>query len=109
MTRVNFAPTAPAPIFNMDAGDGYAAARDRLLGFVGARAIDNVVVISGDIHSSWVADLRAAFDVPGSPVVATELVGTAISSTFSPGRGDGGRGAENGCSVNNRAFMRSTL
>ena len=84
MTRMNFAPTAPAPIFNMDAWDGYAAARNRLLGFVGDRAIPNVVVVTGDVHSSWVADLRADFDVAGSPVVATELVGTSITSSFAP-------------------------
>ena len=31
------------------------------------RGIDNVVVLTGDIHSSWVADLRADFDDPRSP------------------------------------------
>jgi alkaline phosphatase D len=84
MTRVNFTPTAPAALFNMDAWDGYVAARDRLLGFVGERAIPNVVVVTGDIHSSWVADLRASYDVPGAPVVATELVGPSITSSFAP-------------------------
>src|SRR5262245_10309555 len=84
MTRVNFAPTAPVPVLNMDAWDGYAAARNRILGFVGDRDIRNVVAITGDIHSSWVADLKANFDVPGSPVVATELIGTSISSDFAP-------------------------
>lgn len=84
MTRINFAPTAPVPLFNMDAWDGYVAARNRLLGFVERRRVDNVVVITGDIHSSWVADLEADFDAAGSPVVATELVGTSISSGFAP-------------------------
>jgi len=84
MSRVNFFPTGPAPLYNMDAWDGYAAARTRILEFVRDRQISNVVVLSGDIHSSWVANLRANFDQPGSPVVATELVGTAISSSFAP-------------------------
>jgi alkaline phosphatase D len=84
MARVNFAPTAPAPLFNMDAWDGYAAARNRILGFVAARAIPNVVVLTGDVHASFAADLRADFDAPGSPVVGTELVGTSITSTFAP-------------------------
>jgi|SRR5215510_2852373 len=38
----------------------------------------------GDIHSTWAADLRSNFDVTGSPVVATEFVGTSITSTFAP-------------------------
>jgi len=84
VTRVNFAPTLPTPVFNMDAWDGYVAARNRLLGFVRDRGVPNVVVLTGDIHSSWVADLKANFDEPGSPVVATELVGTSISSDFAP-------------------------
>jgi len=84
MTRINFAPTAPVGLFNMDAWDGYVAARNRLLGFVAQRQIDNVVVLSGDIHSSWVADLRSDFDAASAPVVATELVGTSITSTFAP-------------------------
>ena len=84
MTRINFAPTAPTPVYNMDAWDGYVAARNRLLGFVADGDIDNVVVLTGDIHSSWVADLKADFDAPGSPVVATELVGTSVTSTFAP-------------------------
>lgn len=84
MTRVNFAPTAPVPLYNMDAWDGYAAARNRILGFVRDHAVPNVIVLTGDIHSSWAADLRANFDAAGSPVVATELVGTSITSDFAP-------------------------
>ena len=30
MSRVNFAPTSPVPLYNMDAWDGYAAARNRV-------------------------------------------------------------------------------
>lgn len=85
VTRVNFfAPDVPTPIYNMDAWDGYVAARNRILGFVEDRGVRNVVVVTGDIHSSWVADLKANFDVPGSPIVATEFVGTSISSIFPP-------------------------
>src|SRR5262245_16719640 len=82
MSRVNFLPTAPAPLYNMDAWDGYAAARNRILGFVRDAGVPNVVVLTGDIHSSWVGDLRANFDDSGSPVVATEFVGTSITSEF---------------------------
>jgi alkaline phosphatase D len=55
--------------------DGYPAARRRLLEhLVGAR-VRNPVVLSGDWHTQWVNDL-----VHDERVVATELVGTAISS-----------------------------
>jgi alkaline phosphatase D len=84
MARVNFAPTLPAPLLNLDAWDGVAAARNRLLGFVRDAGVGNVVVLTGDIHSSWVADLKADFADPTSPVVATEFVGTSISSDFPP-------------------------
>ena len=40
-------------------------------------------MISGDLHSSWVNDIRLDYDDPDSPTVATEFVGTSISSDFS--------------------------
>src|SRR5262249_792075 len=39
-------------------------------------------VLGGDVHSFWVTDLKADFDNPRSPVVATEFVGTSITSQF---------------------------
>src|SRR6185503_21097100 len=42
----------------------------------------NPVVIGGDVHSFWVTDLKPDFDDPQSPVVATELVGTSITSQY---------------------------
>jgi alkaline phosphatase D len=39
-------------------------------------------VITGDIHSSWVHDLKADFNNPASATVGTEFVGTSISSDF---------------------------
>jgi len=39
-------------------------------------------VIGGDVHSFWVTDLKPDFDDPRSPVVATEFVGTSITSQF---------------------------
>ncbi|WP_232826144.1 alkaline phosphatase D family protein [Cyanothece sp. BG0011] len=56
--------------------------RRRLLNFLHNNEISNPVVISGDIHSSWVNELKLDFDDPRSPIVATEFVGTAISSQF---------------------------
>ena len=64
----------------MDQWSGYPAARDRLLGVVAERAAGNTVVLTGDIHSNWVNDLSAGFDRPDRDTVATEFVGTSISS-----------------------------
>jgi alkaline phosphatase D len=36
--------------------------------------------VTGDWHSTFVNDIKRDFDDPSSPVVATELVGTSISS-----------------------------
>jgi alkaline phosphatase D len=67
-------------LFNMDQWDGYVAARDRLFSFLDERRPSNPVVITGDLHSSWVSDLKLDFADPDSPTVATEFVGTSISS-----------------------------
>ena len=64
----------------MDRWDGYVAAQQRFLRLLGAARGANPVVITGDIHSNWVADLKQNFDDPGSPTVASEFVGTSIAS-----------------------------
>ncbi len=69
-------------LFNMDQWDGYIAARQRLLNFLEQRRPSNPIVISGDIHSSWVHDLKVDFTNPSSATVGTEFVGTSISSNF---------------------------
>ncbi|MDH4324796.1 MAG: alkaline phosphatase D family protein, partial [Betaproteobacteria bacterium] len=63
-----------------DAWDGYAAARARLLGFLEERRIANPVVLSGDAHLFNVSDLKRDFDDARSSVVASEFLGTSISS-----------------------------
>ena len=65
---------------SMDQWSGYPVARDRLLRAIGARARGRTVVLSGDIHASYVNDLHAGFDRPGRPLVAAEFVGTSIAS-----------------------------
>lgn len=65
---------------SMDQWSGYPVARDRLLGEIGKRAPNRTVVITGDIHSSWVNELRSSFSSPDQPTVAAEFVGTSISS-----------------------------
>jgi alkaline phosphatase D len=63
-----------------DGWDGYPAARRRLLEFLAAQRIANPVVLGGDVHLFNVCDLKPDFDDPASPVVASEFVGTSITS-----------------------------
>jgi alkaline phosphatase D len=66
--------------FSSDDWNGYPEARTRLLGHVRDSRVANPVVLSGDIHSFWANDLKADFDDPRSATIATELVGTSVSS-----------------------------
>jgi alkaline phosphatase D len=71
----------PEQRFAMDQWNGYAAARQRFLEFLRDRKPSNPVVITGDIHTNWVSDLKPEFYREDSPVVATEFVGTSITSS----------------------------
>jgi alkaline phosphatase D len=70
----------PEQAFWTDGWDGYPAARARLLSFLAERRPANPLVLGGDVHSHWVCDLKPDFDDPHSPVVATEVCGTSITS-----------------------------
>ena len=83
----------------MDQWSGYPAARDRLLGAIAQRSPNRTVVLTGDIHSSWVNELRSSFSTPASRVVATELVATSISS--------GGDGVERSSYVTDAALAEN--
>jgi alkaline phosphatase D len=64
--------------------NGYPAARQRMLEQVRDSRLPNPVVIGGDIHSFWANDLKTDFDDPNAPVVASEFVGTSITSPGPP-------------------------
>ena len=66
--------------YSTDGWDGYPSARQRLLASVAARQLGGVVALGGDVHAHHVADLKADFDDPASPVLASEVCGTSISS-----------------------------
>jgi len=72
----------PSEGYNMDQWDGYVAARNRIIAFLMHQRPSNPVVLTGDIHSSWVTDIKTNFADPSSPTVATEFVGTSITSDF---------------------------
>ena len=63
-----------------DSWDGYPVSRQRLLKHIAERKVTNPVVIGGDVHMFYVNDLRTDFDEPASPVIASEFVGTSITS-----------------------------
>jgi alkaline phosphatase D len=66
--------------YSMDQWAGYAHERMELVRFLADRRVPNPVVLTGDIHSNWVNDLRVDDRRADTPVVATEFVGTSITS-----------------------------
>ena len=79
MTRVDWQ-SGDGESYGMDVWSGYEAARRRLMEFLAARRPSNPLVLTGDIHSNWVADLKVDYRDEGAPVVGTELICTSISS-----------------------------
>jgi alkaline phosphatase D len=66
--------------FNPDAWDGYTANRDRIVAGLVNSPVRNAVVLTGDVHSHWAAEVHESGDDLSSPAVAAELVTTSISS-----------------------------
>lgn len=66
-------------VWNLDQWDGYPAARDRLYESL-VTAGGTPVVLTGDVHSSWVGSLAVDLDDPDSPSIGTEFVGPGVSS-----------------------------
>jgi alkaline phosphatase D len=96
--QVMFAPGSQPgqPAVSTDTWDGYRPARDRVLDAIDAGGLRNVVVLTGDVHSSW------AYDVPrrpwseynpetGAGTAAVEIVVPAVTSAT--GFGDAGQAA----------------
>jgi len=71
--------TDPA-LVSMDAWDGYQASRQRLLDGLVQRETPGVLVLTGDTHTNYAADIKRNFDDETSPTIGVELVGTSISS-----------------------------
>jgi alkaline phosphatase D len=72
----------PGPALDVwyDPWDGYVADRNRLLAAVQDRGVRNMVVITGDRHQNYAWDLKRDYADPTSPTVASEFVGTSITS-----------------------------
>jgi alkaline phosphatase D len=76
-----------ASVLNVDQWDGYAPARERLFRHIADTNVENVVVLTGDIHSSWGSDLTSnPFDAAqydpatGRGSVGVELVTPGVTS-----------------------------
>jgi alkaline phosphatase D len=67
-----------------DGWDGYMANRERMLASIQRRQLKNPVFWGGDIHSFWTTDLHADANDLDSPVVATEFVGSSVTSDGPP-------------------------
>jgi len=70
--------------FWTDGWDGYPAARGRLFDDILKHRPANPVVISGDVHTFYAADLKRDFNrplSPSNPVIATEFCGTSVTSS----------------------------
>ncbi|MFI1967900.1 alkaline phosphatase D family protein [Streptomyces cinnamoneus] len=74
--------TADRSRLSMDAWDGYPASRQRVLDGVERAGVENLVVLSGDVHVHYAMDVKKDFDDPGSRTLGVEVVGTSVSSGF---------------------------
>jgi alkaline phosphatase D len=70
--------------YRADSWNGYPAARARLLETLAQRNTRNPVILSGDIHAFVVGDVNARPEDPASPIAATELVTTSVTSVGPP-------------------------
>lgn len=74
-------------VVNEDQWDGYQASRDLVFDTIEANQVDNVVVLTGDIHTSWAMDLSRdpqnanAYNAEtGEGSLAVEFVVTSVTS-----------------------------
>jgi alkaline phosphatase D len=98
---------APTPVqdvlapsgLNGDSWDAYSAERQKIINAIrgsdGGKAVNDVIILTGDVHSAWVADITDNPNLPisqaggynpltGDGSVATEFVVTSITSPGLP-------------------------
>ena len=71
---------APNGRYSMDKWDGYVASRQRLYDKLRETKAPNPIVLSGDVHLHYGADLKTDFENPQSPTVGVEFTNTSITS-----------------------------
>ena len=93
--QVMFAPQvpdrSPAPLQTIGSWEGYRAARARVFDMAAAAEVKHLLVLTGDLHSSWAYDLaRHPFDrtrydpATGRGAMGTELITPAVTSPGGP-------------------------
>ncbi|WP_433200045.1 alkaline phosphatase D family protein [Nocardia sp. CA-107356] len=70
----------PGVATGTDSWDGYVSDRNAILGAAADRDVHNLVVITGDRHQNHAANLRSDYSNPDAPVVASEFIGTSITT-----------------------------
>jgi alkaline phosphatase D len=65
---------------SMDSWDGYPASRQRIMDGAEAAGIQNLMVLTGDVHVGYGFDLKKDFGDPASRTVGTEIVATSVTS-----------------------------
>jgi alkaline phosphatase D len=73
--------TNPQSRFSMDKWDGYTAARDRLYARLKETKAPNPIVLSGDVHVHYGADLKLDYRDPRSETIGVEFTNTSVSSS----------------------------
>jgi alkaline phosphatase D len=76
----DFAKADPNARFGMDVWDGYPAARTRLYTRLKETRAPNPIVLSGDVHVHFGADLKLDFTDARSEPIAVEFTNTSISA-----------------------------
>jgi alkaline phosphatase D len=71
--------STPGNHANQDQWDGYSAEREEILTAFLDKNVDNLVVLSGDIHNFFAGDLHTNGEMSGKPV-GVELVGGSATS-----------------------------
>ncbi len=77
-SRLDLQP-GPGEMISTEGWDGYGAARRRLTASLRRAAPRNPVFLGGDLHSFWACDVKADFNDPASPVIASEFVTSALA------------------------------
>lgn len=65
---------------NLDSWAGYRNPRNRMLGQISELGLDSVIVLTGDEHQNYAGELHLDGQRPGARPIATEFVGTSITS-----------------------------
>lgn len=72
-----------APLYNFDQWDGYPRSREAVLDAIRDHGVDNVVIVTGDVHSLGVGRVHDDGEDVTTPILATEIVAPSTTSDAS--------------------------